>query len=182
MTWPGGAPGTGCSYHNYAANWGNTAVTESGTWYADPYGAPVPVRFLGAPFHSGNPQRLSDITDGTSNTLMLAEVVQGQRHDLRGLTWWAAGSSFETYLRPNDSNPDVVWSELSWCDPHPPNPPCTTYSGPLARTFAARSRHPGGVHGAFCNGSCRFIPNVIDPNVWRALGTAQGGEPVPNDF
>ena len=179
---PGGMTWGGCSYHNYAANWGNTAVTESGTWYADPYGSPVPVSFLGAPFYSGNPQRLTDIMDGTSSTLLLAEVVQGQRHDLRGLTWWAAGSSFETYLRPNDSNPDVVWGDFSWCDPDPPNPPCTTYSGALARTFAARSRHAGGVQVAFCDGSGRFIPNGIDLGVWRALGTAHGGEAVANEF
>jgi prepilin-type N-terminal cleavage/methylation domain-containing protein/prepilin-type processing-associated H-X9-DG protein len=167
----------GCSYHNYAANFGNTALEEVGepTYTMEEYNG---VRFLGAPFYMGKPQRLSAIRDGTSNTLMLAEVVQGQRRDLRGLTWWGPGASFETYLRPNDTNPDVVWYDRSWCDSDPPNPPCALYSGNPKRTFAARSRHAGGVQVAFCDGSGRFVSNAVTPDVWRALGTANGGEAV----
>ncbi len=167
----------GTAYHNYAANFGNTALEEIGepTQTMTTYNG---VPFLGAPFYMGNPQRLSEIKDGASNTLMLAEVVQGQRHDLRGLIWWGPGASFETYLRPNDTNPDVVWYDYSWCDSNPPNPPCALYSGDPKRTFAARSRHGGGVQVSFCDASVRFIGNAIAPDVWRALGTANGNEPV----
>jgi prepilin-type N-terminal cleavage/methylation domain-containing protein/prepilin-type processing-associated H-X9-DG protein len=167
----------GCSYHNYAVNYGNTALEEIGepTYTMEEYNG---VPFLGAPFYMGKPQRLTDIGDGTSQTLLAAEVVQGQRHDLRGLTWWGPGGGFETYLRPNDTNPDVVWYDRSWCDSDPPNPPWGLYSGDPKRTFAARSRHVGGVQVSFCDGSARFIADAIDPGVWRALGTANGGEVV----
>lgn len=169
-----------CAYQNYAANFGNTAVGDSNT--ATPgmrtettYNG---ITFAGAPFRFANPQHLSDITDGTSNTLMMAEVVQGQRQDVRGFTWWGDGSSFVTSLRPNDSNPDVI--SHTYCDGNPPNPPanCTGVStayGPI-RAFASRSRHPGGVNVAFCDGSGRFISNSIDPLTWQNLGTSQGGE------
>ncbi|MSR32419.1 MAG: DUF1559 domain-containing protein [Gemmataceae bacterium] len=180
MSAPSTETWNGTSYHNYAVNFGNTAVGEGGPGGADVY--PVPdyngVLFKEAPFYQGKPQRLPDIKDGTSNTLMLAEVVQGHKNDLRGLVWWGSGAGFQTYLRPNDTNPDVTWASLRpWCNPDPPNPPCTTYQGGTNwRTFAARSRHSGGVNAAFCDGSVRFIENAIDPTVWRALGTSAGGE------
>jgi prepilin-type N-terminal cleavage/methylation domain-containing protein/prepilin-type processing-associated H-X9-DG protein len=181
----GGQTWAGASYHNYAGNFGNTAVSDS---YANgamrtetSYNGLV---FAGAPFRYHNPQRLSDITDGTSNTLMLAEVVQGQRIDLRGFTWWGDAAAFVTSLRPNDANPDVV-THPDFCDPNPPNPPanCTginTADGYAVRVFAARSRHSGGVNVSFCDGSCRWISNQVDPQTWHALGTSQGSEVLGN--
>jgi prepilin-type N-terminal cleavage/methylation domain-containing protein/prepilin-type processing-associated H-X9-DG protein len=186
MTCPSDIPTTtaetwgGTCYHNYAVNFGNTATGEGTSIYpVTPYNG---VTYLGAPFTGGNPQPLTHITDGTSNTLMLAEIIQGHNGDLRGLTWWGSGAGFETYLRPNDTNPDVSWSSYSpWCNPNPPNPPCTLYSGSPIRTWAARSRHPEGVNVALCDGSVRFINNSVDTSTWQALGTSQGGE-VPGPF
>ena len=43
---------------------------------------------------------------------------------------------------------------------------------------AARSRHPGGVNVAFCDGSIHFISNAIQLGTWQALGTMDGGEVV----
>ena len=171
----------GTSYHNFAINFGNTAVGEGGATGRDVY--PVQtyngVTFAEAPFYQGNPQKISNITDGSSNTIMVAEVIQGHNQDLRGLVWWGSGAGFMTYLRPNDTNPDVTWNTLRpWCNPDPPNPPCTTYQGGTNwRTFAARSRHVGGVNLAMCDGSVRFVENQISTAVWRAMGTARGLEP-----
>jgi hypothetical protein len=44
--------------------------------------------------------------------------------------------------------------------------------------FASRSRHPGGVQVTLCDASTRFISDSIDLNVWRALSTSEGGEPI----
>jgi len=167
----------GTSYHNYLVNFGNTAVGENGqdVYPVQSYNG---VTFGGAPFYQGKPQTLTGITDGTSNTLLAAEVIQGHNQDLRGLGWWGSGAGFQTYLAPNDTNPDVTWSSLRpWCNPDAPNPPCTTYQGGTNwRTYAARSRHPGGVSVAMCDGSTRFVANSVDRTIWRALGTSQGGE------
>ena len=34
--------------------------------------------------------------------------------------------------------------------------------------FAARSRHPGGVSAALCDGSVRFVADEIDLSLWHA--------------
>jgi prepilin-type N-terminal cleavage/methylation domain-containing protein/prepilin-type processing-associated H-X9-DG protein len=180
---PGGGTYHGCSYQNYAVNFGNTAVSDSSSTGAmttlTSYNG---ITFGGAPFRFNNGQKLTDITDGTSNTLMMAEVIQGQGQDVRGFTWWGDAEGFETSLRPNDSNPDLVTH--TYCNSNPPNPPAncpgTTANGGAVRAFAARSRHTGGVNVALCDGSCRFVTNSIDATTWLYLGTSQGGEVLGN--
>jgi prepilin-type N-terminal cleavage/methylation domain-containing protein/prepilin-type processing-associated H-X9-DG protein len=175
----GGQTYAGSSYHNYSANYGNTTVGSHSNGTMRTETTFNGNTFAGAPFRFVLTQKITDISDGTSNTLMLAEVLQGHRQDVRGFTWWPDGSSFITSLRPNDTNPDVV--SHTYCDSNPPNPPgnCTgisTSDGYYIRAFAARSRHTGGVNVAQCDGSCRFVSNSIDPLTWQYLGTSQGGE------
>jgi len=43
---------------------------------------------------------------------------------------------------------------------------------------AIRSRHPGGVNSAFCDGSVRFLSETIDPETLRLLITRADGNPV----
>ena len=191
--------------HNYAVNFGNAGLfqelttSSNGIAYAAPYYAGG--TWLGAPFSDSDPSNypsrqrcynLSAIIDGTSNTLMAAEVVQGQNGDIRGFSWWGDSSAFETWRAPNSPLPDVVQSS-SYCGPgpsgtpalfpatNPPNPPCTITTGTLGPTYAARSRHPGGINATFCDGSVRFVKNTININTWRALSTSQGGEVISAD-
>ncbi|MCA9271218.1 MAG: DUF1559 domain-containing protein [Planctomycetales bacterium] len=170
--WPKNSDGS-VTYHNYVVNFGNTGVVETQAWQAATYNG---FTFHGAPF-SCEAQRFEDIKDGTSNTLLISELIIGQRYDLRGDTWWATGSGFETSLRPNDSNPDRTWSSSAWCDTNTPNPPCAFLNG--AFVFAARSRHPGGVNAALGDASVHFITNSIDATVWEHMGTSRGGEVIP---
>jgi prepilin-type processing-associated H-X9-DG protein len=67
----------------------------------------------------------------------------------------------------------------NYCQPDQPNLPCdpVRFSSPnRPATLAARSRHPGGVNVALCDGSVRFISDTIVIATWRALSTSQGGE------
>jgi len=196
---------SGLTEHNYAVNMGNAGffqeltTSSNNMTYAKPYypnGA-----WLGAPFSDMDPSNypsrqrtynLSSITDGTSNTLMAAEVIQGQNGDIRGFSWWGDSSCFETWLAPNSPLPDVVQSS-SYCGPGPngtpklfpqidtPNPPCTTTTATAGPTYAARSRHPGGLNAVMCDGSVKFFKNTINLFTWRALSTSQGGEIVSSD-
>ncbi|MCE9566302.1 MAG: DUF1559 domain-containing protein [Planctomycetes bacterium] len=130
---------------------------------------------------SGRPRKISEITDGTSNTMMAAEVKQGQGgSDYRGFSWWGGAAGFTAYGQPNSTDPDVLTG--AGCDTTI-NPPCTTSStATRPRMQLARSRHTGGVVVALCDGSVRFIPNQISVSTWRALSTSQGGEVLASDW
>jgi prepilin-type processing-associated H-X9-DG protein len=42
----------------------------------------------------------------------------------------------------------------------------------------ASSRHAGGVHLLLADGAVRFVAEAIDPEVWKALGSIAGREPI----
>jgi prepilin-type N-terminal cleavage/methylation domain-containing protein len=47
--------------------------------------------------------------------------------------------------------------------------------------ISARSLHVGGAHALLADGSCRFVSENVDLNLWRSVGTRAGGE-VPGEF
>ncbi len=192
------APLNQMTAHNYAVNYGNTSFFQS-----DLNG----VRFQGAPFTcypphwfdkisplcsdhdqfgrfgggAGKPEfALTDIRDGTSTTFMLGEVIQGQRLDLRGFTWWGGASGFTTYSPPNSSEPDVLTGGA--CDVAATRAPCTILcTATRPRMQVARSWHPGGVNVVFCDGHATFIRDTVTIQVWRALSTLKGLEVISED-
>jgi prepilin-type N-terminal cleavage/methylation domain-containing protein/prepilin-type processing-associated H-X9-DG protein len=171
--------------HNYLINVGNIDYAQGGDG-ALPDQANYPgLTFGGAPFARNKQFRLTDITDGTSNTLMAAEINQGQGADFRGLTWWAEGSGFTTYRTPNSTLPDYIANGSGAPGCVPPsqnawNAPCQAFPSPQPNfnVFAARSRHAGGVNALLCDGSVRFVTNNIAWATWQALGTSKGGEVI----
>jgi prepilin-type N-terminal cleavage/methylation domain-containing protein/prepilin-type processing-associated H-X9-DG protein len=172
------APLRAITSHSYALNFGTTGVWQEPTLNG--------VRQLGAPFYYVSPTlkkvSLGQIADGTSNTLLAAEVIMGQYTDLRGFTWWGDSAGFTTYLGPNSPLPDVL-NVAGYCVNQAPNPPCidipTATNPPMG---AARSRHAGGgVNVVMGDGSIRFVANGINIATWRALSTTTGGEVVSLD-
>jgi prepilin-type N-terminal cleavage/methylation domain-containing protein/prepilin-type processing-associated H-X9-DG protein len=167
--------------HNYAANYGNTTRKR-----ASPYPGAGGVVFGGAPFASGfDPSfaeyrvTLQAIVDGTSNTLLFSEVLNGINTggdaitDLRGFSWWGPGGGFTTYYAPNTTSPDVL-QFAAYCNNLPnQNLPCVVGTDYI---FSSRSQHNGGVNTVMADGSVRFVTNNIDIATWRALGTTHGGE------
>jgi prepilin-type N-terminal cleavage/methylation domain-containing protein/prepilin-type processing-associated H-X9-DG protein len=97
----------------------------------------------------------------------------------RGSRWIygaPAHSMYNHFLAPNDSRLDCRGGlpHSSRSDP---------YWRELSLAVAARSRHPGGVHSLFCDGSVKFISSSVETNVWRALGSRDGQEQISNtDF
>ena len=152
--------------------------------------------------------RIADITDGTSQTLILAEVRVGlNRYDNRGT--WALGKAGASILAwhgwhlgsvgsangPNncDADSDDIFSctyavrEGSLAQFAAECMTCrfTTNSGGQA---GARSRHPGGVNAAFCDGSVHWISDTIETSirccsVWDRLILSRDGFPIgANEF
>jgi len=122
--------------------------------------------------------RLKEITDGLSSTLMASENIQGLGGDLRGLIWWGHAAGFLTFYPPNASQADVL-AYATGCVQED-NPPCLNQKPTAVRpsSRAARGRHPNGVQTARCDGSVTFVSDDIDINIWRALSTTQGEEPI----
>jgi prepilin-type processing-associated H-X9-DG protein len=109
--------------------------------------------------------RLSDITDGTSNTFMIGE-------DVPLLNCWAAWPYANTAVSTCNFPPNLnLDRRYGACDAA-----VVSANSAWANTFGFRSRHPGGLQFAYADGSVHFIREAIDLPTYRALSTIQGGE------
>ena len=128
--------------------------------------------------------RFADITDGTSNTMVLGEYLRsrGAANDQRGMPWGDQPGYGQIYtqLSPNSSSPDLIYT--GWCVNLPQyNLPCISGDGGPNNTAAARSQHVGGVNVAMGDGSVRFVQQGVDLlSVWRPMATISGGEVIPS--
>jgi prepilin-type N-terminal cleavage/methylation domain-containing protein len=202
---------------NYAVNCGSTTYGHStglggspqlpGLPTNNPPLPPAPAlpaaQYKGAPFGIKKSYALKAIPDGTTYTLMMAEV----RTIKETISWGGpisegtaalGGQTFEGYLEPNSPRGDYAFrvpcpgarqpgdcteqansvsvasmDGVTPCDCSPGG-----YSDPagLGQYFAARSRHRGTVNVSCCDGSVHTVADSIDINIWRALTSAAGGE------
>ena len=128
-------------------------------------------------------RKLREITDGTSDTIMVSELLAGKADisdgsdvDLRGL-WimtWMGMSMYTHFHTPNTSAGDAV----EHCVPEI-DMPCNLQARAdqqMAGYAAARSQHPGGVMAVSGDGHVGFYSDSIDLFVWRALATYAGND------
>ncbi len=82
----------------------------------------------------------------------------------------------ETWMRP--SNGWTMFSTLM--TPNNKQVDCTDGGGLTdgPGSFAARSRHTGGVHALMGDGAVKFISENLDGVTWQRLGCADDGNPV----
>ncbi len=156
---------------NYVVNFGNTRVAGGAA---------------SAPFAFNKSIRLPEITDGTSNTMLMAEVIMANidtQWDCRGdIHNDDDGSFFATVNTPNSGV-----DNCKICTPSPSTripPPCTAAPGAATRfdntaaapAVSSRSLHPGGVQVGMGDGSVRFVRSNIALAIWQAAGSSAGGE------
>jgi prepilin-type N-terminal cleavage/methylation domain-containing protein len=161
---------------------GNYAACYGKGGYGSVYGRN---EAIGGMFGNNSKLRLSDIKDGTSNTLALSELkyrlpseTGPSFQDTRG-TWGygtMGGNVFSAQTGPNSATPDKVWG----CRNFPSEGmPCVQSGSPYREmACAARSYHSGGVNASRGDGSVQFVSDNIPLLVWQALGSRGGGESV----
>jgi prepilin-type N-terminal cleavage/methylation domain-containing protein/prepilin-type processing-associated H-X9-DG protein len=157
---------------------------------------------------SVRPIKLSDITDGTSNTMALSERAHGMLSSSLGpdgyvdfycYNWWASPNYGDTMF--TTFYPINPWKRLNNTDGY--------LTQGDAYPMAASSFHPGGANFSFVDGSVRFLKDTInswpynpqigvptnvtvDSNgffvlapgtqaVYQALSTRNGGEVISSD-
>jgi len=115
------APKLSVTKGNYGVNWGNTDYGQGqrgDSWFASNPSTHRPAPF-GYNQGATGPLRatIASFTDGTSNTLLLSEMLQGANDDIRGLLWtdFPGAHSFVTRLAPN-GNVDF-WAGSAYLDP-----------------------------------------------------------------
>lgn len=108
-------------------------------------------------FYHNSKVRLRDITDGTTNTIMLGE----RKTDV--LLGW-----YSTWPGMVPEGEEAFQRVLGSAD-HVPN-------DPAAHLDDFSSRHVGGAQFTLGDGSVRFISENIDEGIYHSLATIQGGE------
>jgi len=164
---------------NYAASWGNT------NWQQAAIGT---TNYLQSAFGHNGRLTFGSVTDGLSTTVFMAEVLQGDINDVRGLLWSAmpGGGSLMTRFTPNATQ-DYLGAaaggdQLNFCMNDPGhNLPCVGGVGDINGFSGARSGHAGGINTLWGDGSVHFVKNSINAQIWIAINSIQAGEIVSAD-
>ncbi|OWK34986.1 DUF1559 domain-containing protein [Fimbriiglobus ruber] len=175
-----GASGVAAFQGNYIVNAGGVAWSGSTATQVVNFTAGDP----GGPFYVDSQTRITDITDGTSNTFMASEsIIRGNAVQN---SWGEAGGhwggaphgsyAFSTYQQPNTAATDKVYSCKATTWPAAPNgAPCTSDSDSGGTWNYARSYHTGGVNAVLSDGSTRFVANSVTLSTYQAMGTRADG-------
>lgn len=123
--------------------------------------------------------RSSEVTDGTSNTVALSELITSGSatvDDLRASLWGDVVNSYTHLRTPNAAVPDQLISGYCASTKMAPckgNSPCWS-----TVIVAARSYHAGGVNATMADGSVHFFADAIDASVWISLASIAGNETI----
>jgi prepilin-type N-terminal cleavage/methylation domain-containing protein/prepilin-type processing-associated H-X9-DG protein len=120
-------------------------------------------------------QPLAAITDGLSNTLLLAEFAGRPDHWIMGCkqptndglqwpNWWGPWASYNSSIFK-------TWS----ADGLTPGGPCTVNAN---NNWGIYAFHPQGANVLLCDGSVHFVGETLDRDVFAGLVTKAGGEPI----
>jgi prepilin-type N-terminal cleavage/methylation domain-containing protein/prepilin-type processing-associated H-X9-DG protein len=122
-------------------------------------------------------RRMASITDGTSNTFLLAECAG------RNTFWWMGKRQTTTISAGPWGKPDSR-IQIGGCDPSNPNYPINSnnVAGPKAvnciNSKEIYAFHPSGATVCFADGSVRMVSTNLDLSTAVALLTRERGEMI----
>jgi prepilin-type N-terminal cleavage/methylation domain-containing protein/prepilin-type processing-associated H-X9-DG protein len=193
--WPRFVAGSTSTPYKTSANWAQASYTGSigsqrtpGSGACSPFNVYAenpagqtdyarhfsPAKVSGMFSYYGVFLRIRDVTDGTSNTIMMGEV-RPDCHSHAPYGWWysnAMGNAHAGTVTPIN--------EFNTCTMAPKkvsNPACTALSE-YNYSWGFKSFHTGGVHFLLVDGSVRFISENIDPHNYQRLGGRADGQVV----
>jgi len=122
--------------------------------------------------------KMSNIIDGTSNTIMAGEVLPDRAADSN--FWHHNGATAGTTV-PLNWNSNTFPADAANC-----NQQWQNSTAPLGCRYSAAAKgfvsaHPGGANMLFADGSVHFLKDSIALTVYRALATRAGAEVVSSD-
>jgi prepilin-type N-terminal cleavage/methylation domain-containing protein/prepilin-type processing-associated H-X9-DG protein len=179
----------GQSYNAYSQSSyaGNAGTTDIFRWW---YGCPNEIPPDG-PFGKSISYRSSDVTDGTSNTILVGETARFKNDPDQVFNEWNRALRFGSSLAGV-----TRFQGLALCVPKinadllvpdaPAGDPWLWYNDPNTNSqnlgqSGFRSQHPGGANFLLGDGSVRFLKASTNLVVYRALGTRAAGEVISAD-
>lgn len=144
---------------NYRAVWGTDAITGGGAFMSnDDHG--------GVMFQNSKIS-ISDVSDGTSNTLAIGECMYDEFTGKWAALWTGMIGLY---------NNGIMISCVMWKI----DATSAQINGPANQAFS--SRHPGGAYFGFCDGSIRFFRQGGDIEILRFLAVRNDGRVVNPEF
>lgn len=115
--------------------------------------------------------KFGDITDGTSNTIIIAESRE------ENASVWIDGTSASAAARYMALIPPMYAGNRVSIN-YQPYFQGGIFPNSIGQNWGPSSQHTGGAHHLPCDGSVRFLSENLDVNVYDALATRNGGEVV----
>jgi prepilin-type N-terminal cleavage/methylation domain-containing protein/prepilin-type processing-associated H-X9-DG protein len=146
------------AYTDYDADWVNTGSQYKGA------------------FGNNGAANVGSMMDGTSNTIAIGESLQKWHN---GSTvfgpYWGTGTHTAVHGRGyyNTFTPNYPYGT---CAPNTGSARRCTYA------WGFSSNHSGGTNFVFLDGSVKLIRDGIDPTLWTALCTPDGGEVASGNY
>jgi len=151
------------------------------------------------PFGNNGAANITNMMDGTSNTIAIGEATQQGHTSTSFGPYWGGGTHTAVHGRILQYTPGLVQQTggvgptsvsgnatglnyaIAYCGINAPNAQMVSGTTGTAgyQTYAWQfgSRHTAGANFVFCDGSVRFLSNNIDYiGVFQVLATPEGGE------
>jgi prepilin-type N-terminal cleavage/methylation domain-containing protein/prepilin-type processing-associated H-X9-DG protein len=164
---------------SYRGNAGSEASSDDDSTIIPPWTKSLENLDQNGLFYACSSVRIRDITDGTSNTLLLTEAMTDVNFtkDDQSMDVWYIGSPQIDMCRCDGGNGGTEFSEFVSTAVSPIN---LRRRDPAAHgnlmELSVGSYHTGGAQVGFCDGSVRFLSESIDQALYEALSTRNGGE------